>query len=201
MGSLLLLGGEADPYADYLVYDSFTDDDATGVTDHAPEKDSEGGGYQDGIGAGEFTITSNQVYLAGGAAGYNTDWIDAGVADCTINCDIKIGLAVANGLIVRASAGNDNLEIILDAANDRVRLYSNTNGVRAELKTEVGIVLDTTSTYAVKVVLSGTAVEVFIDGVSKLTHNTAHNQADTGVGFWQWDASNTGRWDNLTVEV
>lgn len=204
MPSLPLTGAgpsATDIYSAYKVYDTFTDTNATGVTDHTPEKDSEGGGYQDGIGAGEFTITSNKAYLANGAAGYNTDWIDSGLADCTINCNIKIGSTVANGLIVRASAGNDNLEVILDAANDRVRLYSNTNGSRAELKTETGVTLDTTSTYAVKVVLSGTSVELFIDSVSKLSHTTSHNQTDTGVGFWQWNANTTGRWDDLTVEV
>jgi len=195
------MSGLGGPYDAYSIYDSFTGTNATGVTDHTPDKDTEGGGYQDGIGSGEYTITSNQVYLASGDAGYNTDWIDAGVADCTINCNIIIGTTVANGLIVRASAGNDNLEVILDAANDRVRLYSNTNGSRAELKTTTSVSLDTTSTYAVKVVLSGTAVEIFIDSVSKLTHTTSHNQTDTGVGFWQWDSSETGRWDNLSVEV
>jgi hypothetical protein len=191
--------GSGDPYADYALYDSLADDDATAITDHTPEKDSVGGGYQDGIGSGEYTITSDKVYLASGDAGYNTDWIDAGLADCTVECNIKIGLTVANGLIVRASAGNDNLEVILDATNDRVRLYSNTNGSRAELKTVTSVSLDTTSTYALKVVMSGTAIELFVDGVSKLTHTTTHNQTDTGVGFWQWDNHESGRWDTLTV--
>lgn len=196
-GHGLWVGG--DPYAAYALYDLLDDDDATAITDHAPEKDTEGGGWQDGIGSGEFTISSNKAYLASGDFGYNTDWIDAGLADCTVECDIIIGTTVANGLIVRASAGNDNLEVILDAASDRVRLYSNTNGSRAELKTVTSVTLDTTSTYAVKVVLSGTAVEIFIDDVSKLTHTTSHNQTDTGVGFWQWDANTSGRWNDLTV--
>lgn len=190
-----------DPYADYVLYDSLADDDATPITDHLPEKDTVGNGYQDGIGSGEFTISSDKVYLASGDAGYNTDWIDSGLADGTVECNIKIGLTVANGLIVRASAGNDNLEIILDAVNDRVRLYSNTNGSRVGLKTETGVTLDTTSTYAVKVVLNGSAVEIYINGVLKLSHTTTHNQTDTGVGFWQWDNSETGRWDTLTVQA
>jgi hypothetical protein len=194
-----LVSGQQDPYTSYVLYDSLEDTNGTAITDHTPEKDTAGSGYQDGIGGGEFTITDNKVTLESGDAGYNTDWIPTGLADCTVRCNIKIGDVVANGLIVRASAGNDNLEIILDAANDRVRLYSNTSGSRTELKTVTSVSLDTTSTYAIKVTLDGSAVSLYVDGALKLSHTTTHNQTDHGVGFWQWDGSTTGRWDTLTV--
>lgn len=59
-------GAAADPYAAYLVYDTFTDANDTSLDAHTPEKDAVGGGWVEN--RGNFDIQSNEANDAAGDA-------------------------------------------------------------------------------------------------------------------------------------
>lgn len=79
---LLFAGG--DPYADYLVYDTCTDDDATPLPNHTPEKDVIGGGYAAILGG--MTIQNDTIQSPAGVA-EKIIAIDCGQADVVMEAE------------------------------------------------------------------------------------------------------------------
>jgi len=97
-----LLFAGSDPYADYLVYDTFTDVNGTALNAHTPDKDSVGGGWSYDAGTA-FTINANQLDV--GPEVPCRAIIDAGQAD------IKI-----NGTLI--TPGDDGFQILLRWQDD-----------------------------------------------------------------------------------
>jgi hypothetical protein len=103
--NLILAAG--DPYADYLVYASFDDDDGVVIESYTPEKDEEGGGFSVIAGAAaEFKISSNKllINLSSGGDG-SMAIIDAGKANVIIECLMTLG---GNNPMLRFRVDGDN---------------------------------------------------------------------------------------------
>lgn len=185
---------------DPSVFDIFTDPDNTLLTDHAPDIDEEGGGWVLGQTA-VWEIVGNQAIWESGNGAPGNVLIDSGLADCIITCDIETGTVVAVGLTVRASAGNDNIEIWLNRSSDTCTLHTNTNGSRSGILATNSITIDDDTEYALKVTLDGTSIKVEIDDVEQFTYTTSFNLTDTLHGLMQWNIGATSYWDDFRVDA
>jgi hypothetical protein len=180
------------------VVDNFTDSDNTLLPSHTPDTDTVGNGWVKGT--GDFDIDTNKAALAGDqSATWNNALIDTGISDYDIfDCDVTISAVVGSGVIARASASNDNLEIYVFAVDGKVYLVKNDGGSRSVL-TSGGSGYSGGGTYTFGVVTSGTSIIITIDDVEVINTTDAFNQTDTSVGPWTWDIYGDGRWDNLNV--
>lgn len=89
-----------DPYADYLIYDSFLDINDTPLADHAPEKDTMGEGWIEGYGS--WTIQGNRAsstFPPPPALDYA--FIEAGISNVIIEADVEIAADSLTGLTIR----------------------------------------------------------------------------------------------------
>jgi len=204
MPSLPLVGAGPsaayDPYADYLVYDTFTDDDDTTLPNHTPDKDSIGDGWTDVV-AG-ITIESNK---ASDNDGSYRSVIDAGDADVTVEATMVIqgGGNGFNGVLIRYKNSTNFLIAGCDVVNDKVTVWRCLASVWAEQAGNAYESFDFTAgeTRTVRAVLSGTSIEVFIDGNSEATATVSDFQTETVHGLYN-DAAGGGvdaTWDNFSI--
>jgi len=106
-----------DPYAAYLVYDTFTDDNAVAIADHTPEKDTVGNGWSSYGGAA--TISSNTV-LADGLSKFK---IDVGSANVIVTFSIKPTAASYARAECRYSAESDKISVLIRQDINSVTAY------------------------------------------------------------------------------
>jgi hypothetical protein len=158
---------------------------------------------------GTWGIAGNKAYIATGSdasSNYNLATWDNGSADVTIEADILTPSSgdFAIGLAMRVADASNFLfaQLTLVGSDSDIYLYKRIAGTYTALATLSGQTYANNTTYNLKVVLSGTSIEVFVDDVSKLTYNTTTTlEAETAHGFTFYSgATDTGaRWDNLSI--
>jgi len=182
------------------VEDTFTDTDTTALAAHAPDVDSVGTGWAD-ITAG-ITIESNKASDNDGA---RLSVIDAGAADITAQATMVIqgGGNGFNGLSVRYQ---DTTHFIIggcDVVNDVVTIWTNNGGVWTEIGGNVNGSFNFTAgeTRIVKVVTSGTTIQVYIGGTLEATGTTALFQSATKHGLYNDCAAGgtDATWDDFSI--
>jgi len=196
MSSLTTVGAgpsaATDPYADYLVYDKFTDDDATALTSHTPEKDAEAGGWA--VGESAYIITSNKV-VAPTAAGRQYAYIDSGQAAVLVS-----GSVIApSGLIARLSDATHCLFLcVLAGATDELRIYKDD----AAFTSLAGTAHDYTNgvEYNVTFDCDGNDLVGTENGTSVSITNTFNN-TQTSCGLWNNSPDGSQIHDDFTVEA
>lgn len=151
--------------------DPFTDSNGTLLTAHTiPTKrgsqtwaysDSYGGG---GGGASSVTIQSNQCQFA---SAQSTILVDALVADYTEKVNWVISGTTGHRLAIpfRYTDINNHYYLNLREPNDDWTIYKIASGVQTTVATGFKT-FNTSTTYGVKIVVSGTSVHVYIDDVS-----------------------------------
>jgi len=132
------------------------------------------GGYGSTTGWG---VLSNKAAMGATTNGESYAWLPCAFANGFIEADITLSPVRSSvGFIFRAASitGTGTQSRILmrmrkQAAADNIDLYVGGYTLLAQ-NVSSGLALNTT--YHVKVTFSGTALEVFVDGVSKLTYST-----------------------------
>jgi len=195
-----------------IVTHSFTAANSTTVT---PAADT---GQAGTVLSGTWGISTNKAYQPGGVQ-YGALVYDSGRADGVVQADITTGAdtsASANinvGLIARA-ADNNNLLMLEMQKNrasslDAITLYTKIGGVFAGIGQKTAAGLAYATTYTVKMVLTGSTVQVYLNGVLQFTvtqatgleGNTKHGimQSAGQDGDGTIFTSATSRFDDLTI--
>jgi len=120
MPSLPLTGAgpsAADPYSEYLVYDTFTDDDAVAIADHTPEKDVVGTGWEEY--GGSPTISSNTVL----ADGLSKIKIDVGSANVIVTFRLRPTAASYIRAEMRYTGETDKISVLIRQDINSVTAY------------------------------------------------------------------------------
>lgn len=119
------IGGGAvpDPYADYLVYDTFTDIDNTDLNAHTPDRDALGGGW--GEIAGDWEILGNILPGPGGDGDIAV--IGVGVADHYAEAELTAGVN-APGIVARYQDATHFWVVLIHGDTDKIELYLNNAG-------------------------------------------------------------------------
>jgi hypothetical protein len=187
-----------DPYAGFLVYDTFTDDNDTALADHTPNKRPDTNAWTSL--QGTWQIQSNQGKLTTTAGdGQNVVVIDAGAADVTIQADLITGAGTNAGLIANC-VDNDNYWLYLVDLGGNCQLYERTGG-GFTLRDSDTFSYSSGNTYALKVVTNGDAIDCYLDDVLKLSYSAggrAHKTA-TKHGLRTFGTDATSAFDNFTV--
>lgn len=174
-----------DPLADYLVYDTFTETSDTALASHAPEKDSEGGGWA--VTAGTWTVREASDDVATGqttAAGY----IDAGTDNVDITCSFTLAASGDAGIIYRYQDIDNLMLAFLDNTNNQIHLYKKVSAGWTSLGSTAMTLSGTT--YVLRVTVdSSDDHEIFVDGVSKVTvAGDGTNAGNNNIGVYNSNA-------------
>lgn len=121
--------------------------------------------------------------------------LDSGVADADITCDITHG--GDNGLAFR-STGTSNFMVARLGAN-KVQAYRRQSGAYT-LVGEAAMALTVGQAYAFRVACFGSTIDVYVDGVKKLTVTDSFQSTATAHGLYG-SHFNGSRWDNFTVDT
>lgn len=190
------------PGASVLILDAFTDTDSTSLDAHtiAPTNTPATSWALIKLvttaGAAAARVTSNQAEVTVNSTGAV---VDAGVADCTITADWTPQAAQNNRgrLVFRYSADGSEWFAYMNEPGSKYELYEYDTDTLTQRGTVDFTFVDGT-TYAIKVVLSGAGMELFVDAVSKITFSSALFETETqhGIGF---NTGHSGLFDNFKV--
>ena len=195
------LNADADPYAAYLVYDTFTDDDAVTLPNHTPEKDTEAGGWQ--AFNGTFDVTSNRSYLDTAGGGQEVAAIDVGTAEHTVECKFHFqDSATADGGMVCRGSDNDNYWMLATVAGQVWYLYKHETGGFSQEASGGTSAKDTT--YTLKIVCDGDDITCYVDDgeVCSVTDTFNNDATYCGSRIHSANDGTDGSYhDDLTVIV
>lgn len=178
-------GEPVDPYAGYLLYDSFMDPDTTPLPSHTPEKAPVGA-----LWSLPNTILGNRAYYDGVGRG---SYIPVGVADVDITWILEnTGLSPGQpGVCFRVSAGGATYLFLRVIAGSLLFLDQDD-------MTNIAVGGITWSNPAtLRVVVVGNNIDVYWNGGLVISVLNAYAAGGTGLGFWSWGG--TQAIDTLSV--
>ena len=192
-------GGSAPAGPSYLVHDTFTDTDGVDLSAHTPDVDSVGGGWIDDTTAVE--IQSNQAAGVGNDA---SSWIDAGNADVTV--EVTRHTPISNRalrLMGRLTDTSNYIYLNISARGtdaSSFRLFRREAGAGTTIASGTYTV-NISSTYNVKLAMSGSSVSAYLDDGTPLTATETFNQTATkhGLLFERNPGANGGYADDFKV--
>lgn len=157
---------------------------------------------------GTWGISGNELYIStasSASTNVNTVVWDNGSANATVQADFKTPAsgAFAQYLILRSTDVNNFIYVEINSTG-ALALGKRIGGTYTTLPGGLsGQGYTNSQTYTVKAVMSGTSIEVFVGGVSKITYNTStglENVTAHGVGYFAGSVSPAlGTFDNLSI--
>jgi hypothetical protein len=160
---------------------------------------SSGGAWSLVASGGTWGISSGKAYaITNGGAG-NLAMINTGSAIQDAQIDIT-AQASQDPALTLASASNSNLvQISLYDTGNYLRVYQWVAGTGTLLAFDNTIAFVGGTTYTVRATKNGTAINVWVNGVLKITTVCDASLTSTNVGIRISAAAGGARWDNLVV--
>ena len=180
-----------------LLQDNFTDANSTNITSHTMDV---GPGWSSSW-SNAADIQSNQ-YNPIDPGSYGSSYTDAGAADYTASLDVIIGASPADaylGMIVRFALGaaeilNSGYLVCVYEQGDSVNIVEVPSfTVRASASKTI----NTSTTYNISVVASGTTLTLSVDGVEQCSYSSASVNSSSSLISLRGPASQ--RYDNFLV--
>ena len=172
-----------------IVLDTFTDADAAPLQSHTPDTYPSTGWT---VGGGSITISSNEALLNA----ISSYFIESGLSDCAVSCDIKYSVNNYADLCFRRSGSNFWMVEIGQTPYNVVKLYEMP---AATLRGTGSTVLSSGTFYTIKVVCSGTSITVSVDGgADEISYTSSTYLTQTQHGIRAYTSGN--RYDNFKVE-
>lgn len=168
-----------------LVYDTFTDADATSLTAHtiAPTN-TPSTSWTERVGT--WTISGNKAVSTFTSNSHAT--CNPGVADCTITCKAQTSATNGNmaydvGLVVRWGATTDYFLVGINSQGDLFRISERVSDNPVSRAT-ASVTIDAGTEYTIVVTLSGTSISATLDGANQISYASATaNQTATIHGI------------------
>jgi uncharacterized repeat protein (TIGR01451 family) len=185
---------------DTLLWDTFTGTNGTTLSAHAPDLNLTGSTWG-GSGTPAAVLQSGLARVTGSGATSSRVYAiaDAATADVRVAADWSVRSATAwGGLVLRWADASNFLFAGYSAANE-LAIYRFQSGTPARL---VGVPFTPTSgrTYLLEAVASGSALQVFVDGVLQLQTTSAFNQSVTRQGLaWANGIDTASGYDTFRV--
>lgn len=143
---------------------------------------------------GTWGIASNQAYSPALSGGDAIVLIEAGAANVEVSCNIAH--QGNNGVLFR-SANASNL-LLARLGDNALQVYKREGGTWA-LLSSVAMTLTAGQTYALRVVASGSTIDIYVGGVKQITITESFQSTITTQGLYS--GSTLARWDNFKVEA
>lgn len=180
-----------------VVYDTFTDTDATVLSSHTPEKCPAGSTWGGGTTTTDDKIYSNELRglrgsLTGGHCG-----IETGVADCIITATVKPhsvsggigyfwrlpGIKVRCNTAAYSVSYSDTQSYYLICVNsnlDKFHILEKASGNTWTERASASVTMDASTAYVIKATLSGSTITATLDGANEISYASAtSNQTST----------------------
>ena len=179
-----------DPYAAYLVYDTFTDDDDTALASHTPDKDSAGNGWVDDN-AG-FQVSSNQAHST--TTGKNCSTIDTGNANVDIRTTITIKETAVNeqgGIMFRADDFDNGIFLRFSPLSTPSSLTLTKRAAASETElAQVNWSPSVDDVVEMKIIADDDDLLTgYLDGVEKLSNTNTYNNTNPSHGLYGYHAA------------
>lgn len=185
----------------YLIQDTFTRANSSSSLGTA-----DSGQAWTARGSSTWGIASNKGYLVSTAAGARWADIDIATLNSTVECDVTLsGVVSSAGVVVRSNGSTYGLLCRLRVNTGMgwnfIEVYNGSSFIGQV--SSAGLTLG--NTYRIKVVTLGNNLDLYVDGVSKISisSGTLNTAGRTKVGLFCWVGGNDddggSRWDNFTA--
>ena len=181
--------------ASFLVRDTFTDTDNVALANHTPDTAPGGSAWANIIGTG-VTIQGNKASCSG--ANDQLVEIDSGDADVDVIC-ASMTLGQNSGLVARGTGTGLNCILALfDAVADEYAIYA-CQGAYTKIASAAAVLTPGDILTNAELKVTGTSIEILVNGVSKVTATSSVHQTQTRIGLFGYGEDGTAKWDGLTV--
>lgn len=192
---LMLLGvahkepSGGDPYAAYLLFDSFTDNDDIALADHVPER---GGPW---ITYGTWLIDTNQLKETSGTV--RTAVVDVAQANIAIQGTRVIAAGSDCGVIARYIDASNYWVLVTNGITDQLILYKQIAGIYIQMDAVNLVFL---ANDVIKLIVSDSTITAYVNGIQKIQVIDVALQTATKHGFFNHAGNYTSvRWDDVTI--
>lgn len=192
----LAIEPDSDPYADYLVFDSFTDSNGTLLTNHVPEKKPAGATWS--AEAGTWEIQSNRARQTA-VVPEGRALIETGEANVSVQATIYFGsTGYAPGVLLRGTDGDNLLMAMANKASGAAEIYKREGAGWAQIASTAG------HTWADGDIIKFTADEddllsMYQNDVLLTSVTNAFNNTATKAGLRVGDNVVDQEWDDFSV--
>lgn len=180
-----------------VILDQFTDTNGTALASHtiAPTN-VPATSWSVAEGTPTVTIQTNKAQSTSSSDGIL--WLDSGVSDCTITCDVDPIANGNSGIYFRCTAANASwMARWQQGATMQLQIYERNPGYT--LRANTALAGADGEAYTMTIVLSGTSIAVTVNATT-VNYTSATNQAATKHGLYVGGA-NGATWDNFKVTV
>lgn len=152
--------------------------------------------------ASTWGVASGKGYLVNATGGGSDPhaWVDSGVANGAIACDVTVSTTVENGLeglLFNRLDGSNYFVVRISNNSDTISILRNLAGVRSTIAS-VALVLADAQTVAVRVVRAGSSILVYADGLLMISTTDSSHATATAHGVYASKVA-SARFDNFRV--
>lgn len=172
--------------ATIYLQDTFTDTDATLLTAHTMDT---GGGWTQTAGSA-YTITSNKAGNATVLGNWYMASADAGQTDVSVSADLTTASTAgsttfAPAVLGRFTDANNHYKLYIDSFSQTLILADVVAGAFTA-RASGAVTLAQLTTYNVKLIMRGTLIQGFVDGVQKLAFTDVSGLSGTRCGIGEY---------------
>jgi hypothetical protein len=189
------------------VLDTFTAANTTnGLPSHTPDTNVPGGSWTT-VNSPIFGILNNKAYVSSMNSTESYCVIEGSATDGTLECDMTTGTGpdrTVRGLVFRYASTGSFMKLVLVKVAGVNQLELRSQGTLYATITSTP--LADATTYAVKIVMSGNTVTVYLNGTQVGQTTSASGFTGTKIGFMLYTSGTgnddlTGTWDNFKFTV
>jgi hypothetical protein len=166
----------------YLLYDTFSDVDATALASHVMDY---GGGWTAHVGTWE--INSGKARQTNTTGGVMVATADSGSGDGTYEFDLTTNAATdfTAGIAFRFSDTSNWWRFFASSGTGNWRLIEHTASAGGTVRATYAVAPAVATTYHVKVVLAGTSISCYVDGTLAASFTSSAQQTNTRHGIYE----------------
>jgi len=187
----LLAGAIALQYPTDLIYDTFA------RTDSSSSLGTTLTGETWTAHSGTWGIKNGAAYLAV-QSGDSVATVDSSLTDVEVQCEFLYNND--GGIVLRAIDASNYVLALFNSTLGQVQLYKRVAGTYTLLGTTLSGVAPIGATYSVKLLALGSYIEVYVNGISRLTASVSDLATATRVGLRQ-NSTAQNRWYNFTCRA
>jgi hypothetical protein len=160
---------------------------------------SSGGAWSIVTSGGVWGISANKAYAVSNGGGGNQAMINTGSAIQDAQIDITAQASQDPALVLAAASNTNLLQISVNTSGNFLRVYQFVAGTATLLSFNNDITFLDGTTYTIRATKNGTAINVWVNGVLKITTVCDASLTSTNVAIRITAAGGGARWDNLVV--
>ncbi len=187
-----------------ILLDQFTDTAVTDLDAHTiGPTNTPATSWTDPLGSGFSHIDfagTGAIIFAGHYGNGTGPYLNAGVSDCVLTCDLKPnGASIIAGLIGRRVDGSNGWGVWMRDDTNQIELFERTSGSNT-VRANASFTVPTSGTVTVTFTFSGTSITADFNGTA-INYTSSQHQSATGYGIQDFIGGNVLIFDNFQIDV